>query len=600
MSHNCWDFMGCGKGPPSSGGSGACPAAQGEAGTGVNHGVAGGRICWAVTGTLCGGKVQGAFAQKELQCVACEFFKKVRSEECAEFRLLLPGQRVEDVLRESDLRYRRMFDGVPVGLYRTGAHGLFLDANLPLVNLLGYPDREALRTVGLKDLCLDPEELAGRAKALERDHVSLGRELRLRRFDGTEIRVRDSARAQVDESGRILSVEGSLEDVTSQRLVEDQLFQAQKMEVAGHVVGGVTHDFNNLLTAIMSAVHLLGPLTTPETGMQPVLDELGELAKRGSRLTQQLLSFVRKQEVRPQVLDLNAAVTDVQKMLRSLIGEDVELALALSPELGFVRADPGHVEQVLMNLAVNARDAMPRGGRVTIRTANQEVVGGTGIPAGPYVALSVSDTGCGMDAATLARIFEPFYTTKAPGKGTGLGLPTVRTIVQQSGGHIGVESAPGLGATFRILLPRVDVPAAAAAPPDAPLAAASGTETILLVEDEDVVRKSLSETLQSLGYTVLEARDGPEAIELLRGHMSKVQLLITDVVMPRMTGPELALQLERFGWTAPVLFISGYTDDAVSQAGLSAPVASFLQKPFTAGTLAARIREILSKRPIQV
>jgi len=595
MRMNCWEFMNCGNGPKNAHGPGACPAASYRASDGLNGGTSGGRICWAVTGTLCGGKIQGAFAQKELQCVACEFFRTVQSEEGAKFQLLLPGQKVEDVLHESDMRFRRMFDSVPVGLYRTGPDGQFLDANQPLVALLGYPDREALREARLDDLCLEAEDRERRSESLARNHAVTGVEIRLRRRDGTPIRVRENARAQLDRAGRILYIEGSLEDVTEQRLVEDQLFQSQKMEIAGHVVGGVAHDFNNLLTAIMSAVQLLSPLAAREPGMQPVLDELGLLAKRGSRLTHQLLSFVRKQDIQTQVMDLNAAVTDIQKMLRRLIGEDIELILSLSAGLGFIRADPGHIEQVLMNLAVNARDAMPEGGQLTIRTENGDA--GPGAPSGQHVVLSVTDTGCGMEPAVLARLFEPFFTTKPRGKGTGLGLPTVRTIVHQNSGHIDVESAPGRGSTFRIRFPRVDVPAPEVLSPGPTPAPSPGNETVLLVEDEDIVRNSVRETLQRLGYTVLDARNGHEALEIYRRRNAPLQMLITDVVMPRMTGPELAHQLERLGSGARVLYVSGYMDDAIAQAGLRDPGVSFLQKPFTPDALAVRVRQILSGKP---
>jgi two-component system cell cycle sensor histidine kinase/response regulator CckA len=595
MLLNCWEFMHCGNGPRSGDEPGRCPASADPGGEGRNGGDRGGRICWAVSGTLCGGRIQGTFAQKELQCVACEFFMAVRAEEGADFRLLLPGQRAEDVLRESDLRYRRMFDSVPVGLYRTGPQGQFLDANLALLGLLGMPDLKALRETRMDDLLMESAESAGRSEALAREGAVIGLELRLRKRDGTPIRARESARAQLDAAGQVLYIEGSLEDVTERRKVEDQLLQAQRVELAGHVVGGVAHDFNNLLTAILSAVEMLGPMAAREPAAQSVLGELGHLAKRGSRLTHQLLSFVRKQDIQPQVMDLNAAVTDIQKMLHRLIGEDIELSLSLAADLWFVRADPGHVEQILMNLAVNARDAMPEGGRLTIRTENEPA--GRGPHAGPHVVLSVTDTGCGMEPAVLARIFEPFFTTKPVGKGTGLGLPTVRTIVDQHSGHIEVLSAPGRGSTFLIRLPRVELPAPSPLPGSATEMLSAGSETVLLVEDEDFVRRGMRESLQRLGYVVLDARNGPEALDLYRKRAAPIQMIVTDVIMPRMTGPELAHQLALLGCRARVLFVSGYTDDAVANAGLLNPGVSFLQKPFSPDALAARVRQILSDAP---
>ena len=508
----------------------------------------------------------------------------------------------EAALRESEERYRILFDRANEGIFLLSTDGSLLSVNESFARMHGYSPEEMGR-MSLKDLDtpdtarLVPERMrrlqAGESLTFEVEHYHR---------NGQVIPLEVSA-SLISVRGRSI-VQSFHRDITERRRAEEekgklqaQLTQAQKMEIAGRVVGGVVHDFNNLLTAIMSAVHLLSPLAAREPGIQPVLDELGMLAKRGSRLTHQLLSFVRKQDNQPQVMDLNAAVTDIQKMLRRLIGEDVELELSLSTGLGFVCADPGHIEQILMNLAVNARDAMPEGGRLTIRTANEDVGPDAGIPTGPYVTLSVTDTGCGMEPEILAHLFEPLFTTKPSGKGTGLGLPTVLTIVQQHSGHIGVESAPGRGSTFRIRLPRVHVPALEAPPPGPAPAAIPGHGTVLLVEDEDIVRNGVRETLQHLGYTVLDARNGPEALDLYRRRNMPIQMLITDVIMPRMTGPELAGELSRLGSGARVLYVSGYTDDAVAQAGLRDPGASFLQKPFSPEALAARVRQILSGKP---
>jgi PAS domain S-box-containing protein len=376
----------------------------------------------------------------------------------------------------------------------------------------------------------------------------------------------------------------TFDNVTERRKLESQLQQAQKMEAVGRLAGGIAHDFNNLLTAISGySEFLLAGSDDPK--LLRYAEEIKKAAARAGSLTGQLLAFSRRQVLQPRVLDLNAVVTDMDMMLRRLIGEDVELVTMLDPALSAVRADPTQVEQVIVNLAVNARDAMPHGGSVTIETANAETGDGS------FVELRMTDTGIGMTEAERQQLFDPFFTTKEGG--TGLGLATVYGIVEQSGGTIDVESEPGLGSSFRILLPAAAAPAELPGQEPTAHAPTDGEETILLVEDEAVVRRLVAEILTSNGYSVVEAGDGPSALELLRRHTGDIDLLVTDVVMPGMSGPEVASAVGAMRPGTQVLYISGYTDSAIDHHGVLEPGIAFLQKPFSADDLARKVREVL-------
>jgi len=380
---------------------------------------------------------------------------------------------------------------------------------------------------------------------------------------------------------------------------QDQLTQARKMEAVGRLAGGIAHDFNNLLTVMTGRSQLLLRRLTTEDPVRAEIELIEKTANRAADLTRQLLAFSRKQILQPTVMNLNAAVATMSEMLRRMIGEDVLLVTALDPSLGWVQADPSQIEQIVINLAVNARDAMPKGGRLTLGTANVELEGAyarahVGAHPGPHVMLAVSDTGVGMDADTRTRIFEPFFTTKGPGKGTGLGLATVYGIVKQSGGHICVYSELGQGTAFKIYLPRVD-PAADPVEPGGLLAhVAQGRETILLVEDEGAVRELARDILEANGYAVLEARHGDEALAICERHSEAIHLMLTDVVMPGMNGRELAERLARLRPETKVLYMSGYTDNAIVLHGVLNGRAVFLQKPFTPDALARKVREVLS------
>jgi len=380
--------------------------------------------------------------------------------------------------------------------------------------------------------------------------------------------------------------------------LEEQLRHSQKMEAIGQLAGGVAHDFNNLLTAINGYSSLALQRANPDSRTKTYLEEIKKAGDRAANLTRQLLAFGRKQMLKPVALNLNEVVFDMNKMLRRLIGEDIKFDAKLDPQLKKIKADPGQIEQVLVNLVVNSRDAMPQGGALTIETANFEVDQQyTGkllaLPPGGYVMLAVSDTGCGMSIETKARIFEPFFTTKDKGRGTGLGLSTVYGIVKQSGGNIWVYSEPNRGTTVKVYLPHFDCDKEQAECPGVEKAAPRGSETILLVEDEDVVRGLARQILQQAGYNVLDAGSGDEALRMCREHSDPIHLLLTDVVMPETSGKEIAQSLTSLRPGTCVLFMSGYTDDAIVHHGVLDSNVEFIQKPFTPVALARKVREVL-------
>ena len=401
----------------------------------------------------------------------------------------------------------------------------------------------------------------------------------------------------VDENDEVQFIGGMGIDITERRQLEDQLRQSQKMEAVGRLAGGVAHDFNNLLTVISGYGDMIMRGLPPDDPLHGCIEEVLKASSRATSLTNQLLAFSRRQVIQPKTLDLNILVANMDRMLRRVIGEHIELETVLTPGLGSVKADAGQLEQVIMNLAVNARDAMPEGGRLFIRTGNVDVPHSSRLHAdvrpGCYVRLTVADTGKGMDAEIMVHLFEPFYTSKATGKGTGLGLSTVYGIVKQSGGEIVVESEPGSGATFHIYLPRIAGVLDTSHPTRMQPVVRAGTETILLVEDEPGVRQLVREMLHRLGYTTLEAGGGAEALRIFEQHRGGIDLLLTDVIMPQMSGRDLAARLRLLQPTLKILYMSGYTDDMLAHHGVLEPNVYLLPKPFAPDELGAKLREVL-------
>ncbi|MGE5325419.1 MAG: PAS domain S-box protein [Deltaproteobacteria bacterium] len=504
----------------------------------------------------------------------------------------------QSALVHSEMKYRTLLEGLPVGIYRSTPGGRLLQANPALAMMLGYTDPADLLQVPADQIYVNAENRREWLRRMEKDGEIHDFETQARRRDGTLIWLRDSARAVRDVHSNVAHYEGILEDITERKHLEEQLRQSQKMEAVGRLAGGVAHDFNNLLTIISGYSDLLLDTLAEKDRARAQVEEIKKAGVRAATLTRQLLAFSRSQVLAPQVLDLNSVVTNVHKMLRRLIGEDIDLVTILAEGLGSVRADPGQVEQVIVNLAVNARDAMPQGGKLTLETANVHLDDSyarthVSLVPGEYVMLAVSDTGTGMDSKTQAHIFEPFFTTKEMGKGTGLGLATVYGIVKQSGGYIWVYSEPGRGATFKVYLPRVEKTAAAPGAGKAAVRPVQGNETVLLVEDEPALRSMVRNVLKSNGYQVLEARHGEDALVVCEMHRGPIHLLLTDVVMPGMGGRALAEHLVSLYPGMKILYMSGYTDDAIVHHGVLGSGMAFLQKPFTTESVVRKVREVL-------
>ena len=501
-------------------------------------------------------------------------------------------------LSDSEEQFRRMVDAAPVVLWLTNAAGNCVFMNEAWTILSGQTEEDASGSGWLHSVHPDDRETVHRRFVeANRRRERFQSEYRVIRPCG-EIRwVIDTGQPRYSPQGEYEGYIGCVIDVTERRALEDQVRQSQKMEAFGQLAGSVAHDFNNLLTIISGHSEILAELMTPHDPLQEFVSEISKAGERAASLTRQLLAFSRQNLVAPRVINLNDVVSETEKLLRRLIGEDIVLQLQIQADLPPIRADANQCDQVLMNLAVNARDAMPTGGTLTIRTASIHLDQGyadrhPGVQSGIYVRLSVSDTGCGMTPEVKSRLFEPFFTTKPKGKGTGLGLAVVHGIVTQSGGHIDVSSEPGYGTVFHIYFPAVQE-RVGDAEPTCPYQVLAGTETLLLVEDEPGVRKLALHVLQQHGYRVLVASNGRQALEMLESHTDAIDLLVTDVVMPQMGGPELARELKAKRPALKVLFLSGYTDDAIVRHGIVHNEVCFLQKPFTPMDLAKHVRAVL-------
>jgi PAS domain S-box-containing protein len=511
-------------------------------------------------------------------------------------------RRAEEELRHSRQRYETLVNSVDGIVWEADARTFhFTFVSRQAERILGHPPARWLAQPNFWQDHLHPEDrhhAVAVRQAATHDHRDYHLSYRMWAADGREVWLED--RVHVVAEGRdVVALRGVMVDVTQERRLEAQYLQAQKMEAVGRLAGGVAHDFNNLLTAVLGYSQLLLARLERDDPARELAGEIHRAGEQAAALTRRLLAFSRKQVLQLTVFSLNDVIAGMRKMLATLIGEDVEIHVQLDPALGLVRADPAQVEQVIVNLAVNARDAMPQGGRLELETANEDLVpgvaaGNPGLPPGPYVRLTVRDSGCGMDADTLGRIFEPFFTTKEVGKGTGLGLATAYGIVQQSGGRIAVESSPGRGATFHIYLPRLGDPVVAPrGSPAAPARWPGGSETVLLAEDDKAVRDFARALLADTGYRVLEAADGLDALRVCETHPGPIHLLLTDVVMPGMTGRTLADHLVALRPGLRVLYMSGYTDDAVLRRGVVEADTAFLAKPFRPEELARKVREVL-------
>jgi two-component system, cell cycle sensor histidine kinase and response regulator CckA len=512
-------------------------------------------------------------------------------------------KRADRALRDSEERYRDLFDNASDLVCMATPDGALLYVNHAWQEGTGYAEEDISR-MRFIDL-VHPESRAHYQEVLRRvlggerlDHV----ELVFVPKAGTPITVEGNLSCTFKD-GEPAIVRGIYRDVTERKRVEEHLRRAERMQAAGKLAGGVAHEVNNMMTGVIGFSEFVLRTLEPEDPRRADVEEVIKAGTRAADVTRQLLAFTRQQFLRPQVLEVNTVVSQMEKMLRRSLGEDKIFELRLSPDAGEIRADRGQLEQVLINLVLNARDALSEHGRVTVETgvaewdeAYAQRHGGVDLPLGPYVMLAVSDTGCGMAPDVQARIFEPFFTTKPIGQGTGLGLSTVYGIVKQSGGYVWVYSEPNEGSVFKVYLPQAESLEGSEAAMEVSQPPTGGTETILVIEDEDMVRNLASRALKDHGYSVIEARNGSQALQYIRQHPGMVQLVVSDVVMPEMGGRELGQTLAHSDPALPVLYMSGYTGEDVVQRGLLDPGAPFQQKPFTPAGLATKVRAMLDQR----
>ena len=519
-----------------------------------------------------------------------------------------PGSKLETLVEVHDRAenaLRMLIESLPIGLIITDKKGKITDLNESSLRMFGYGRHELLEQ-SIETLL--PERLRNshqghRAGYIRNPHVrpmGVGMELFARRKDGTEFPVEVSLGPLAGEDRTLVST--TVVDITERKKIEQQLHLAQRMEAIGQLAGGIAHDFNNLLAVIMGSADILVDALPRGDPLGRKVEMIRSAGSSAADLIRQLLAFSRQQMVQPVVLDVSKIIARTQGMLQRIVGEDIEFKVVVEDSVGSIKADPGQIEQVLLNLAGNARDAMPKGGRLTIRASNVELDESdrkrhAPVVPGPYVMLAIEDTGCGMDLKTQRRIFDPFFTTKELGKGTGLGLATVYGIVKQTGGYIWVYSEVGHGTIFRVYLPRVGKAVQIAEREPSEVEELQGSETILVAEDSESLREMAQEYLESIGYTVLSAVSGEKALQWAKDFQGPIHLLLTDVVMPEMSGPELANQMASLRPGVRIIFTSGYTVDAVAGQGILDPNVAFIQKPYRPKALAKKIRQVLSGGP---
>jgi two-component system cell cycle sensor histidine kinase/response regulator CckA len=508
-------------------------------------------------------------------------------------------KQASEALRQSEMSFRSVIENAPYGIYRASMEGRLLRVNPALQKMLGYESPEALLRISpATDLCRDPLEHKSLLDLFAIRKRFQDVEVEWKRKDGTFMKARCSGWPVVREGNEAACFEIFAEDVTEKRLLERQLQVAQKIEAVGRLSGGIAHDFNNLHGVIIGYSQVLIKKLGVGNPLYEHAEEIEKAGQRAASLTKQLLAFSRQQVMAPAVLNLNAVITDMGKMLHRLIGEDIEVVMKLNDEIGQVKADQGQIEQVIMNLVINARDALPQGGKLLVKTINMTLDEAftrqhPGSRMGRYVMLSVIDSGTGMTPETLAHLFEPFFTTKDRGKGTGLGLATVYGVVKQSGGYIWVNSELGKGSCFNVYLPEIDEPVSAPAR-TVPLGESfRGSETVLLVEDADALRKLALTLLEQNGYRVLAAPSGLDALKMVEVKRDRIDLLLTDVIMPGINGRELAERLAELQPGLKVLYMSGYTDSAIADHGVLDEGTNLLHKPFSEEALMQKVREVL-------
>jgi len=520
-------------------------------------------------------------------------------------RDLSDQQKAEQARADAEAKYRTLVEHVNAITYiaEIGLHGEWYYVSPQVESILGYTQEEWLARSRDWAKLIHPDDLTmvDQAEEASRQGEPFQAEFRLKRKDGREVWLSDTA-VVVNGNNAHPIMEGIMVDITERKLLETQLQQSRKMEAVGRLAGGIAHDFNNLLTIITGYTDLALSRPAVPLELRSDIERIENAAGRAAALVRQLLAFSRRQVLQPKKLDLNAIVENMDKLLRRLIDDNIEMTTKVQRDLGKVKADPAQIEQVIMNLVVNARDAMPKGGKLVLETSDVTLDASyalehTSVKPGKYVMLAVSDTGVGMSAETVAHIFEPFYTTKESGRGTGLGLSTVYGIVKQSDGYVWVYSEPGKGSTFKVYLPRVEAVVEEPAPKKAPLGGERGSETVLLVEDEEAVRDLVRTILVGQGYEVIVARDPRHAEEVATKFPTEIHLLLTDVVMPGTSGRELAARIMSNRPNIHVLYMSGYTENVVTSGGMLEEGLAFLQKPFSPAVLLQRIREVLTHAP---